>query len=223
MVNHINKYAAPTAYQRARGRLSPSRQAIYQHSPFLIQNTNNTLSDLISKANSIHLDIGFGQGHELIQKCKDNPQHLYLGIDLYRAGVAKVLDEIQQASMTNLYLWEIDATRAIEKFPDRSIDSISIFHPDPWPKKRQFKRRLITEPFLLTTLSKCRPSGLIQILSDHPDYTDTIVDIAKSLKTKANVTIDHNVKPITNYGHKAIAEGRSITRISLSAISSPEQ
>ncbi|MEC8461529.1 MAG: hypothetical protein VXY77_04965 [Pseudomonadota bacterium] len=216
MTDNIIKYAAPTAYQRARGRLSHKRQSIYQHSPFLIQDIVNILPDPMTKTQNLHLDIGFGQGDELIQKCKNNPHELFLGIDLYRAGIAKVLEHIQHAAMTNLYLWEIDAAQAFKQCQDHSIDSIHIFHPDPWPKKRQHKRRLITQSFLLTALSKCRPSGTIQILSDHPGYTDTIINITNSLQDQARITVEANVKAITKYGHKAIAEGRSITRISLS-------
>ena len=205
-----------TSYQRRPGRLSSAQKQAMHDSEFLIISTDSKAIDcIIGRYDQCTVEIGFGMGDHLLNDVKNNPQHLHIGIDLYQAGIARVLRQIVQRGDKNCYIICADASDAIAEWPAKSIDRINIHHPDPWPKKRHHKRRLIQTAFIQQCLNTLKESGVIEIVTDDSDYfTDIKVLLSDRYNTK-DILIGSNRQATSKYGHKAISEGREIQAIKL--------
>lgn len=211
-------FAKPTAYQRRKGSVSASKKKLLETSSYFINHLSTQHKPypwLMDKAWS--LEIGFGNGEHLLQQASKQPNRCFLGIELYTAGICSLLHSIQSQGLENLFIIQGDATEVLTLLPDSMrFDRIDIPHPDPWPKKRQHKRRLVQLDFLRLCLQRLSANGCIKLLTDEPSYTEHMLACIDSLAT-AHCQVQSNCEPVTKYGHKAIQEGRSITSIVLSA------
>jgi len=123
---------------------------------------------------NIILEIGFGCGFATAEISQANPDKNYIGIEVHKPGIGKLLWEIEKRNLKNIKIIEYDAVLVLEKMiPHNSLDGIHIFFPDPWPKKKHNKRRLIKRPFT-DTLAKClKKGGYIFMVTDWEDYADS--------------------------------------------------
>ena len=215
----MTTFKSNAAYQRRQGGLSENQAKLLANSTKLLD--IDALEKLIlnKKAGRANiLEIGFGTGDYLVQQAKENPLADFFGIDLYLLGVSSVLQRAEQDSLTNLWAMTVDAYLFLTSPPDtllHSFNKINIFHPDPWPKKRHHKRRLLNCDTLKGAYQLLHPGGSIEILSDEASYTESI--ISDTLQCFCdNHAVTNSVPPQTKYGRKAIQEGRTITRIVIS-------
>jgi tRNA (guanine-N7-)-methyltransferase len=119
------------------------------------------------------LEIGFGNGEVLLHNALAFPGYDFLGIEVYLTGIATLLESIKQhhPQPNNIRIYNHDAVEVIKHcIPDKSLAGIFIFFPDPWPKRRQHKRRLIQIPFAKLLLEKLKPGGILHIATDCEDY-----------------------------------------------------
>jgi len=124
-------------------------------------------------ANPLVIEIGFGMGKATSSIAEQNPGINYLGIEVHRPGIGRLLWEIEKKGLKNIRIIEGDAVEIIEKrIRDNSVSAFHIFFPDPWPKKRHHKRRLIKQPFTDLLALKLLPGGYIYMVSDWADYGD---------------------------------------------------
>lgn len=123
----------------------------------------------------IIFEIGFGNGLHLAQRALNNKDYLFIGCEPYLNGVATILKEIKKFDITNLYIWNNDAHILLNKIPDNFIDEMHIFFPDPWPKKKHHKRRIINSNFLKILSKKLKNNGEIKIATDHAEYAKHIL------------------------------------------------
>lgn len=171
-------------------------------------------SDFSSQNNC--LEIGFGFGDFTFEKAKQNPQQLFFGSEPHLNGVVNLLAKLETEPLKNLRISTSDVRLLLAKFPDRFFDQIFILFPDPWPKVKHFKRRLINQEFLDQILSpKMKNGAKLTIATDHDSYKTWILcEIAKSKKFNwdANSKKDWQIFPndwvITKYQKKAEREGR---------------
>lgn len=205
-----------TSYQRRPGRLSSAQKQAMHDSEFLItSNDRKIINSIADSYDQCIVEIGFGMGDHLLNDVKNNPQHLHVGIDLYQAGIARVLRQIVQRGDKNCYIICADASDAIAEWPAESIDRINIHHPDPWPKKRHHKRRLIQSAFIQQCLNTLKESGVIEIITDDSEYFTDIKTLLSDRYGSENISIESNRQATSKYGHKAISEGREIQAIKL--------
>lgn len=120
----------------------------------------------------IWLEIGFGGGEHLTGQAKKHPSTGFIGCEPFIEGMAKALGQIEDTDLTNIRLHMDDARPVIERLKAASIDRIFILFPDPWPKKRQQKRRLIQPDFLVTLARILKPGGYIRFATDVKSYAD---------------------------------------------------
>ena len=118
------------------------------------------------------IEIGFGMGTATAEIAEQNPAINYLGVDVHKPGIGRLLWEIEQRDLKNVRIVEGDAVEFMQKISDSSVSAFHLFFPDPWPKKRHHKRRLITRPFTDTLASKLVPGGYIYMATDWADYGD---------------------------------------------------
>ena len=156
------------------------------------------------------LEIGFGNGENLVDCAKKEPNSNFIGIEVYPSGIGQCLINANKYDLKNLRLLCNDAVDVFNKqIANESLDVINIFFPDPWPKKRHHKRRLISEDFIVLIKSKLRQNGLVHICTDWADYGRDISALFESMK---------EFKPLekfpkrlhTKFEKKGLASGHSI-------------
>jgi tRNA (guanine-N7-)-methyltransferase len=117
------------------------------------------------------LDIGFGDGEALVTSAVNYPQLDYLGIEVHPPGVGHALLLLEKTGAGNVRIIDRDAADVVpELLPAASFDCVNLFFPDPWPKKRHHKRRLVQAPFVTEIARALRPAGLLHVATDWPDY-----------------------------------------------------
>lgn len=124
------------------------------------------------------LEIGFGMGYATVELAERHPQVNHLGVEVHKPGVARVLRQIEKRGISNLRLVHHDAVEVIrDMIPDEVFDGCHIFFPDPWPKKRHHKRRLVQHgfpPFLARVL---RPGAYVYLVTDWEDYAHQMLEV----------------------------------------------
>ena len=146
-----------------------------------------SLKEIFPAASKYILEIGFGMGEATVRLAGENPDFGYLGIEVHKPGVGKVLSEIERLSLDNLRIINHDAVEVLESMiPDKSIDGVHIFFPDPWPKKKHHKRRLIQGPFVDLIVPRLVPGGYLYICTDWEEYADQILSVCSQAEGLEN-------------------------------------
>jgi tRNA (guanine-N7-)-methyltransferase len=121
--------------------------------------------------NPVTIEIGFGMGLATARIARENPDRNYLGIEVHKPGVGRLLWEIERGALTNLRIIEHDAVEILERrIAGASVAAFHIFFPDPWPKKKHHKRRLITRPFTDLLAEKLAGGAYLYMVTDSEDY-----------------------------------------------------
>ena len=124
------------------------------------------------------LEIGFGMGQATLDWAAGQPHLNIIGIEIYRPGIGAVLAGIERLELPNLRLLEGNAALLAErKFEADSIDEVRILFPDPWPKKRHHKRRLIQPGFVQLLASRLRPGGRLLLATDSAEYAEWMIQV----------------------------------------------
>ncbi|MEM9054696.1 MAG: tRNA (guanosine(46)-N7)-methyltransferase TrmB [Pseudomonadota bacterium] len=131
---------------------------------------------LFSKATEVWLEIGFGGGEHVSGQAKAHPQAGILASEVFFEGIAKLLGQIDDEALTNVRLWPEDGRALMEGLRDNCIDRAFILFPDPWPKARHQKRRLIQSDFLAALARIMAPSGRIRFATDVRSYADEALE-----------------------------------------------
>ena len=131
------------------------------------------LRELFSHApKSLRLEIGFGGGEHLVSEAARFPQTGFIGVEPFINGVAKALVGIDEHGLRNIRLYDQDATRLLDWLPDASIDRVDLFYPDPWPKRRHWKRRFVNPENLCRFARIVKPDGEFRFASDIEHYVN---------------------------------------------------
>lgn len=127
------------------------------------------------------VEIGFGMGHSLLANAAARPDWNLLGVEVYRPGIGAVLTRARDAGLTNLRLIEADAVVLLRDViqPD-SIDELQVLFPDPWPKKRHHKRRLIQPAFTQLATSRLKVGGIFRLATDWEPYAEAMVPVLEA-------------------------------------------
>jgi tRNA (guanine-N7-)-methyltransferase len=121
------------------------------------------------------LEIGFGMGGSLAAMAAAEPERRFLGVEVHTPGVGALMAALEDQGLTNVRVLEGDVVQALDRlFQPRSLDRVQIFFPDPWPKKRHHKRRLIQPPFLEQLASLVRPGGHLWLATDWVPYAEAM-------------------------------------------------
>jgi tRNA (guanine-N7-)-methyltransferase len=161
------------------------------------------------------LEIGFGMGASTAEIAKANPNKNYLAIEVHSPGVGNLIKLIQENHIFNLKIIQHDAVEVLNAMiKNDSLDGIHIFFPDPWPKKRHHKRRLIQENFLKLMVQKIKQSGYLHIATDWEDYALWIIDLLDKetllQKTSEDFFEKPDYRPLTKYENRGIKLGYKV-------------
>ena len=168
------------SFVKRSGRLTQAQKnALQDYSSNYILDTNNTNTDLKacfdSDQHNLVIEIGFGDGAALIESALKYPDKNFIGIEVYDSGLGQCLNAINQHKIKNIRLIYRDAVEVFEQFiAKKSVEKINILFPDPWPKKRHHKRRLINKRFLALLSKSLINKGIVNVSTDWEDYAQQI-------------------------------------------------
>ncbi len=187
--------------------LSPTLQSLYTKGMDAFSYIPNDL-DFWQRYESYVLEIGFGNGEHFIEMARAHPDKGFLGCERFINGVAKVVKSLFDENVMNVRLFVDDVHLLMDSIPCNHLSKIYILFPDPWPKKRHTKRRLLQRDFMKQCHSFLAPGGVLCMASDIDDYRDFIQEEMTALPDL--FTLEQTTDaPLTKYGRKAIREGRT--------------
>jgi len=180
-VSSPNTQAHIRSFVRRAGRLTPGqRRAIETHwVKFGVEpGTAVDLPTLFERPAPVTPEIGFGAGENLLNAARQTRECNFLGIEVHEPGVGQVLAGAAREGLTNIRLFREDAIQVLtESIHNASLAEAWIFFPDPWPKKRHHKRRLINAPFVQLIANKLTPGGCLRLATDWEEYAHHMVDV----------------------------------------------
>jgi tRNA (guanine-N7-)-methyltransferase len=162
------------------------------------------------------LEIGFGDGNTLLTLAKTNPERGFIGIDPHRPGAGRLLLRLEQEDVGNVRLVIGDAAELVPTIDPGSLSQILVLFPDPWPKKRHHKRRLISREFLCTLGEKLQSGGSLHIATDWQEYAEEIVnalDATPILHNEAGhlaFSERPDWRPLTKYERRGLRLGHQV-------------
>ncbi len=166
-------------------------------------------------ADEIRLEIGFGGGEHLIAEARAFPNVGFIGCEPYVNGMAKILTQIETHSIGNIRLFAGDAAELLTWLPPHSLARIDLIHPDPWPKRRHWKRRFVQDATIAAMARALKPDGEFRFVSDISDYCAwTLEHLARSpdffwtAERASDWRLPWADYTMTRYGRKAERERR---------------
>jgi tRNA (guanine-N7-)-methyltransferase len=166
----------------------------------------------------LRLEIGFGGGEHLAAEAQSLGQTGFIGCEPYVNGMAKILTRIEAHNIGNIRLFAGDAAELLAWLPPRSLSRIDLIHPDPWPKRRHWKRRFVQDATIAAMARVLKPQGEFRFVSDIDDYGAwTLAHLARSRDFMWLAERPHDWQQpwsgftMTRYGRKAEREGRAAT------------
>ena len=202
---------------RLRGvRITPSQQAARDNlwAKYGVASTDSQidLDSLFSKKQPIVMEIGYGMGEATWQIAKANPDINYLGVEVHMPGAGKLMAKLAENEVTNVRLIERDVFEVFHYIvKDASLDGVHLFFPDPWPKKRHFKRRIIQERFLSEVAAKLKPGGYLHIATDWVPYAEWITEVFSNTNLFAGGVIARpDWRPLTRFEGQGISKDHAV-------------
>jgi tRNA (guanine-N7-)-methyltransferase len=142
------------------------------------------------------LEIGFGMGETTALVAQAHPEINYLGVEVHAPGVGSLLKQIEQRGLRNVRIVQHDAMEVIEyMLAPGSLDGVFVFFPDPWPKKRHHKRRLVQPPFARALALRLKPAGVLHLATDWHDYAVQMLEVLRAEPLLENTAADFAPRP----------------------------
>ena len=169
------------------------------------------LSTLAQNHEKIILEIGFGNGENTSFLASKNPNALIIASEVYLSGIGSLLNSISQNSFNNIKIFDDDVRELLLKVQHEIFDEVYIICPDPWPKARHHKRRLVKHDFLKLLAKVLKKDAMVYISTDWENYAESIQEeIGKTKKSFEFKKISNEGMPITRFQQRGINEGRAI-------------
>jgi tRNA (guanine-N7-)-methyltransferase len=209
-----------------RGTRKLSSRKKFLHNEILPKYAINDLAikKILLAKKKVNLEIGFGSGEFLFSLAKANPNEIFIGCEPFETGVLQLIDKIEQNGLTNIYILADDVFLLLDKIPNAVFSKIYILFPDPWPKLRHHKRRIISQLNLDIFISKMLPDGQLKIATDHYDYASWIIahlvnrdDLKWIIKQAGDVYQPFKEYVITKYYRKAKTDDKFFFDFKLSS------
>jgi tRNA (guanine-N7-)-methyltransferase len=158
------------------------------------------LDDIFGRSAPHTLEIGFGNGDALLAMATDQPETDFIGIEVHRPGVGRLLRELEQRALTNVRVIREDAVTVLEHcLPDNSLSRLLLFFPDPWHKKRHHKRRIVQAAFIELLARKITRGGILHMATDWENYAEYMLDVMGQSTAFRNCAGSGKFSPRPNY------------------------
>jgi len=170
------------SFVKRRGRITKKQEENLKNlSNFALEDMND-LQEECTKFSSCCLEIGFGNAENITQQALSNPEVLFIGSEVYMSGIGTLLGNIKESNINNVRIFPDDIRILLDKNSIEIFDAIEIICPDPWPKERHHKRRLINNDFLRMLNNSMKTNAYLFISTDWENYAESIAEILNNSK-----------------------------------------
>ena len=170
------------------------------------------LKAIFPKAHKVIMEIGFGMGEATAIIAKNHPDNAYIAVDVHPPGIGKLLSRIDEDKLSNVKVIEDDVHVVLQHmFADHCLDGIHLFFPDPWPKKKHNKRRIVNDGFLKLIHPKLKKGGFIHIATDWVPYAISIQEVFSHSDLFAGGVIPKpEWRPVTRFEDQGIDKDHAV-------------
>ena len=177
--------------QRAYAELLPRLGVPYRNEPL-------NFREIFGRDAPVVVEIGSGMGETTARIALENPATDYLAIEVHAPGVGSLLKQVEESGVTNLRVVQHDAVEVLrDMVPEASLGAIHVFFPDPWPKKRHHKRRLIQPAFAALAATRLAAGGCLHVATDWQEYADHVLAVLSQTPGLRNTAQDFAPRPAT--------------------------
>jgi tRNA (guanine-N7-)-methyltransferase len=169
------------------------------------------LGVLFGRVAPVVLEIGFGMGDASAAAAAADPERDHLGVEVHTPGIGNLLALVGEFGLTNVRVAHGDAMELVHRIAPGSLDAVHVFFPDPWPKARHHKRRLIQPANVALLRERLRPGGLLHCATDWPDYAEAMTETLERDPGLRPAEDDVAGRPETKFERRGRAAGRPIT------------
>lgn len=209
------------SYVRREGRFTPAQRSAFE-SLWPIYGIDAGVeqwqfSKIFNRQSDVFLELGFGDGRALKKLAALHPENDYIGVEVHRPGVGRLMRELREEGLNNVRVACEDGTTVLEKnIPVDSLAGISIFFPDPWHKKRHHKRRLIQPHFVHLAASRLKQGGVLHLATDWEDYARQMLEVLsaepqlQNIQSKNSFVERPDSRPLTKYEERGLRLGHGV-------------
>ena len=170
---------------------------------------------LVPEPHPLEIDLGCGKGRFLMEHAAACPHRIFLGVDLQLRRLGKLNQRARDRGLSNIRLVCADIRQAVDGLiPDQAVDTVYVFFPDPWPKRKHHARRLVNTPFLNALHRILKPGGVLHLATDHTEYFEGMLIIA-NLDLRFERIAPFLPTPAEQTDFELIFVGRVVNRLSL--------
>lgn len=203
-----------------QGRITAAQRtalnSLWQHYGVECAGSPIDLDQLFGRSAPRVLEIGFGMGDALAEMARAHPEQDFLGIEVHRPGVGNLLRLLAEQQSTNVRVVCADAVEVLQLyFPTTAFDAVHLFFPDPWPKRRHHKRRIVQPDFVTLAAQKLKRGGRLHLCTDWEDYARQMLEVLNATPVLANLSTtgfytDRGERPLSKFERRATREGREV-------------
>ena len=209
------------SYVRREGRFTPAQKLAYE-SLWPVYGLDVTseqwdLAHLFGRQSDVFLELGFGDGRALKMLSARHPENDYLGIEVHRPGVGRVMRELEEQGLRNVRVASEDGMEVLQRnIPDQSLAGILIFFPDPWHKKKHKKRRMIQPEFVRAAALRLQQGGILHLATDWEDYAQQMLEVLSAEPLLKNTSLENTYverpqsRPLTKYEQRGLRLGHGV-------------
>ncbi len=175
-----------------------------------------SMKALFGRTAPITLEIGFGDGVSLAEMAKVAPEKDFIGIEVHRPGVGRLLHLINEQSLTNVRVMDDDAVEIIkQRVPEKSLDRVQLFFPDPWHKKRHNKRRIVQPDFVSLIASRLQENGVFHLATDWEPYAEHMAEVMEASDEFVSLadspfSVKPDSRPTTKFERRGLKLGHGV-------------
>ena len=199
------------SFVKRKGRITRKQtHSLRSLSEFSVKNIQE-IEDLSKQFDKCYLEIGFGNAENIIFQATNNPSYLFIGSEVYMSGIGTLVSGIKENKINNVKIFSDDIRLLLDQSPKKIFDSVIIICPDPWPKEKHHKRRLINESFLKMIHDFMKDDSNVYISTDWENYAECISELFRENKLfKPSINKSFYKESLSKFERRGKDEGRDL-------------
>lgn len=199
------------SFVKRKGRITRKQtHSLRSLSEFSVKNIQE-IEDLSKQFDKCYLEIGFGNAENIIFQATNNPSYLFIGSEVYMSGIGTLVSGIKENKINNVKIFSDDIRLLLDQSPKKIFDSVIIICPDPWPKEKHHKRRLINDSFLKMIHDFMKDDSNVYISTDWENYAECISELFKENKLfKPSINKSFYKESLSKFERRGKDEGRDL-------------
>ena len=208
------------SFVKRKGRITKKQtQSLSSLSEYSIKSIQE-VEDISKQFDKCYLEIGFGNAENIIFQAINNPSYLFLGSEVYMSGIGTLLSSIKENNINNIKIFSDDIRLLLDQSPKKVFDSVIIICPDPWPKEKHHKRRLINKSFLKMVHDFMKDDSNVYISTDWENYAESISEsFEKNKLFKPSLNKSFQKDSLSKFERRGKDEGRELFEFNYKKVS----